>query len=371
MYLCYKPFVYTVDNQGTKKTVNRYGISSIDTPFNICTKTGYQFDGWKVTSNNTVGGKNWMNGKVFTSAQLNDYVRNGKFYTSLFGDTTFTASFSPLSYTVTFNANGGSVSTSSKSVSYGSKYNTLPTPTNDGYSFSGWYTSPTGGTLVTADTVMNLTSNHALYARWSPITYTITFDKQGGTGGTSSITAQQNKPVPYADKPSKDGYVFKGYYTSANGSGTKIYDAAMIPQVNYTYSNAITVYAHWVDETPPTLVLKGLSEWTNQADVLTADASDTVSNLASITIYRINSDGSETQVASTTNCGVKSKKLTYSNTVFGITRYKAVAKDTAGNTATAYVTSYYDNVAPDGEVIKLDISGTRFDIEINVTDVTN
>ena len=45
------------------------------------------------------------------------------------------------SYTVTFNANGGSVSTASKAVTYTSTYGTLPTPTKTGYTFLGWYSS--------------------------------------------------------------------------------------------------------------------------------------------------------------------------------------------------------------------------------------
>ena len=67
---------------------------------------------------------------------------------------------------VTFNSNGGFCSTSSKTVTYGSTYGTLPTPTKSGYTFGGWYTSISGGTKVTASTKVNKTSNHTLYAHW-------------------------------------------------------------------------------------------------------------------------------------------------------------------------------------------------------------
>ena len=70
-------------------------------------------------------------------------------------------------YMVSFNANGGSCSTSSKTVTYGNAYGTLPTPTRSGYTFNGWYTAATGGTKVTSSTAVSATSNHTLYAHWT------------------------------------------------------------------------------------------------------------------------------------------------------------------------------------------------------------
>ena len=49
-------------------------------------------------------------------------------------------------YTVTFNANGGTVGTTSKEVTYDSTYGTLPEPTRSGYTFDGWYTKSVDGT---------------------------------------------------------------------------------------------------------------------------------------------------------------------------------------------------------------------------------
>ena len=67
---------------------------------------------------------------------------------------------------VTFNANGGKVSTSKKAVTVGSKYGSLPIATRSGYVFNGWYTAKSGGTKVTADSVVTTKSNQTLYARW-------------------------------------------------------------------------------------------------------------------------------------------------------------------------------------------------------------
>ena len=68
-------------------------------------------------------------------------------------------------YTVTFNANGGSVSEGSRQVTAGSTIGTLPTPTRSGYTFKGWYTSTTGGTQISASTTINGTVTY--YAQWT------------------------------------------------------------------------------------------------------------------------------------------------------------------------------------------------------------
>ena len=68
--------------------------------------------------------------------------------------------------TVTFNADGGVVSTTSKQVKRGETFGTLPTPTRTGCTFVGWYTSTSGGSKIVSTTVSNYTTDITLYARW-------------------------------------------------------------------------------------------------------------------------------------------------------------------------------------------------------------
>lgn len=76
--------------------------------------------------------------------------------------------------TVTFNANGGTCGTKSKSVSPGSAYGSLPTPTRSGYTFIGWWDNATTElTEYTSSKVVAKTANHTLYAHWAK-TYRIT-----------------------------------------------------------------------------------------------------------------------------------------------------------------------------------------------------
>jgi uncharacterized repeat protein (TIGR02543 family) len=78
--------------------------------------------------------------------------------------TTITYNKAP-EYTVTFNANGGSVSPASSTVNYGTAIGTLPIPTRTGYLFDGWYTEASGGTKITDTTVVIVDVTY--YAHWT------------------------------------------------------------------------------------------------------------------------------------------------------------------------------------------------------------
>lgn len=77
-------------------------------------------------------------------------------------------------------------------------------------------------------------------------TYTITLSKQGGSGGTSSVSVKRGDSMPYATAPTKSGYTFGGYYSSTNGTGTKYYDANMRSVRSWDKSSNTTLYAYWI-----------------------------------------------------------------------------------------------------------------------------
>lgn len=112
------------------------------------TRSGYTFYKWNTKSDGT--GSNYSYGDNYTpNASVTLYAR-------------WTAN----SYTLTYNANGGTVSPASKSVQYGSAYGTLPTPSRSGYNFDGWWTTADGGTQVSSATKMSA-ANTTIYAHWS------------------------------------------------------------------------------------------------------------------------------------------------------------------------------------------------------------
>lgn len=145
-------------------------------------RTGYTFSKWNTNSGGT--GTNYNAGASYTA---NSGV-------------TLYAQWTANTYTVTFNANGGSCSTSSKSVTYDSTYGTLPTPTRTGYTFNGWYTATSGGTKITSSTTVSITSAQTLYAQWTEHKLTVNYYSNYATYGTYqdlslSVSASTNVKV--------------------------------------------------------------------------------------------------------------------------------------------------------------------------------
>lgn len=152
---------------------------------------------------------------------------------------TCTVTPASVTYPVTFNANGGTVSTKSKNVTIGKTYGTLPTPTRTGYRFDDWYTQKTDGTKVTETTTVGTNPPTTLYAHWIAKKYTVTLDANGGTVSMASRTATYGSEYPALPAPTRTGYTFDGWYTQKTG-GTKVDD-------NTTVTTAAnhTLYAHW------------------------------------------------------------------------------------------------------------------------------
>ena len=81
-------------------------------------------------------------------------------------DQTVYAHWAANSYTVTFDATGGTVNTNSKTVIFGNAYGELPTPSRSGYTFAGWWTAVDSGEQVNAGSAVKTASGHVLYAHW-------------------------------------------------------------------------------------------------------------------------------------------------------------------------------------------------------------
>ena len=145
----------------------------------------------------------------------------------------------PQKYTVTLNANGGSVSSKSVTVTEKGTYPELPAPTREGYEFAGWYTAASGGKKVAKGDAIASNSNHTLYAYWNGKEHTITFDANGGT--VSQTSKKTALGAAYGELPTaeRDGYTFNGWFTAAVG-GKRISSDA-----KYSINGDQTLYAHW------------------------------------------------------------------------------------------------------------------------------
>lgn len=196
-----------------------------------CTRTGYTFLGWYTASS---GGT-----KISTTTVVTK-------------DITYYAQWSINSYTLTFNPNGGTVTPMSKDLEYNSAYGTLPTPTRASdaqytYTFAGWYTAATGGTQVTTTTKM-AAKDTTIYAHWTSNTrsYTVSYQTTYGTlNRTSQSVAYNSKGsciLTMPDNTAKFTYTFVGWYTAANGGGTKV--GSELTLETPTIKGTVTYYAY-------------------------------------------------------------------------------------------------------------------------------
>lgn len=99
----------------------------------------------------------------------------------------FVVSGSPVPVTVTFDPNGGSVSPTSRQCESGTAYGELPVPVFEGFVFTGWFTSRTGGSQVTADSTVP-SGDVTLYAHWvgsSAVDETVDLLATGGSASSS------------------------------------------------------------------------------------------------------------------------------------------------------------------------------------------
>jgi uncharacterized repeat protein (TIGR02543 family) len=144
-------------------------------------------------------------------------------------------------YPLTFNANGGKVTTTTKTVSYGFAYGTIPTPTRSKYAFDGWYTSKTAGTKVTSSAKVAIKKATTLYAHWLP-QYTVTLSVNGGKNlskAKSKLIVVKSKTYGTITTPTRSKYSFAGWYTKKSG-GTKVTKTS-----NLAKNANHTLYAHW------------------------------------------------------------------------------------------------------------------------------
>lgn len=211
-----------------------------------------------------------------------------------------------------------------------------------------------------------------IYADWEPNRYKLTFDKQGGTSGTDSVEVVYDSLLPYAQSPVRTGYSFKGYFTKTGGKGTMYYNEYMASDVIWKNTKDLTVYAHWVDETPPQVGLEVSSDiWTNSVITLTVTGKDSGSGLSSVVLYRVDDKGNSTEVSSKKSLNGTTSQVTfnYNNPTEGVIRYRAVATDMAGLVSEVYRIVYYDKTPPSGRVISYTINKSGMIFNIDVTDV--
>ena len=254
--------VYTFGS-GDGQLTATYTYNNVELP--VPTKTGYTFDGWYTLSS---GGT-----KVNTP-----YMPAS--------DITLYAHWIANEYTITFNpGDKGTVSPTSKKVTYDQPYGELPTPVREGYTFVGWFNS--SDIKVENTTIVKITGDETLTAKWLGAEYTVTFNPDGGEVTPTSKKVQNEGKYGELPTPTKTGYTFNGWY---NAAGTKIESTTT---VNLTTDETLTARWNAVKSTLTVNPNGGTWEGSSETQTFTQDYNTTknIPNPTSPKGYTVKFDG--------------------------------------------------------------------------------
>ena len=161
-------------------------------------------------------------------------------------------------YTISYNANGGSGAPAAQTKTHDVTLKlSTQQPTRDGYTFLGWATS-SSATSAQYQPGGSYTSNAnvTLYAVWqknAPVTYTISYNANGGSGAPAAQTKTHDVALKLStQQPTRDGYTFLGWATSSSATS-----AQYQPGGSYTSNANVTLYAVWQmkDTNAPTITV--------------------------------------------------------------------------------------------------------------------
>ena len=197
-------------------------------------RTGYAFDGW------------------FTAAEGGEEIVNGSTVESL-STTELFAQWTANVYSVSFLANGAEGTMPNEPYAYDEAKALTPNVFAwSGHTFRGWGLSATDAepTYDDGQVVSNLTAvadaTVTLHALWSPNSYTIRFDRNGGQGSMSAQTMVYDTPATLSENAFTRGaegtFTFLGWATAADGA-VEFKDGALV--TNLVSEGSITLYAVW------------------------------------------------------------------------------------------------------------------------------
>ena len=211
------------------------------------TQTGYTFAGWYDAA---TGGSVFS----FTTRQIT-------------ANTTIYAQWTPIKYTVAYDANGGAGTTASGEFTYNTSNTLRANGFNyTGYAFQGWSTASGAGNTVNYDggQTLNAAQTNALrnspgtvtlYAVWKAVNFTVAYNNNGGSGTMGSSTFTYNTAGSIkANEFTRRGYAFIGWTTVSGGtaaaySSTGAAVSLTAAQTNTLYSSVssgtVNIYAVW------------------------------------------------------------------------------------------------------------------------------
>ena len=216
---------------GAPASQTKYYGTDLALTTSIPTRSGYTFKGWGTSSGST--SPSYQPGGKYTSNSSR----------TLYAIWEYNA---PKTYTITYNANGGTGAPASQTKTHNVTLNMRTAiPRRSGYTFLGWSTS-SSATTATYSAGDNFTTNAdtTLYAVWQKdavTTYTISYDANGGSGAPASQTKTHDVKLDLRTAiPRRSGYTFLGWSTSSTATTPTYYGGGI-----YTTNASAILYAVW------------------------------------------------------------------------------------------------------------------------------
>ena len=157
----------------------------------------------------------------------------------------------PVTYTISYNANGGSGAPSNQTKTHGTDLKLSGTkPTRSGYTFVNWNTKSDGsGTSYASGATYNTNANITLYAIWkanssggdTTTKYTVSYNANGGSGAPGNQVKTKGSNLKLSStKPTRSGFAFVNWNTKSDGTGK-----SYAPSATYSTDANLTLYAIW------------------------------------------------------------------------------------------------------------------------------
>ena len=331
LYAKWASLTYTIAYDGNKPAGASGSVSDVpeaqtkiyDTPLALDAGepalTGWTFGGWNTAANGS--GDDYAAGATLSTdlASTQDAV------------VTLYAKWTANTYTVNYSGNkpaGASGDVSGVPAAQTKTYDTALSlasgePALAGWTFEGWYTAADcsgvgyeAGATLTADLTSENNGSVTLYAKWTANPYTIAYNGNGATGGSTASTPAvydadvtlaangytREYTVSYEERGGNaltdtvSVYGKSGWNTAADYSGTNYNEEQTLSRPNFVTSGIVTLHAHW---TPTEIALETATRtgyifggWAVSADdaeakIKTYDGGQRITPTADMTLYAI------------------------------------------------------------------------------------
>ncbi len=248
-------------------------------------KTGYMVEGYYIDSglSTKISGPDG----ALVNETIAGWLDAGQWNNPSEDPITIYAKWTPISYSIAFNANGGAGSMGVVTVSYDEPVAVVNAFSYTGYAFTGkWLVGTPEGDEVESP-VQNLTTvdgaTVTLYAQWEPISYQIKFMDNDGTSNGTTVDVVYGEQKSH--NPERVGYTFSGYWAVGAVDGERISDP--VTNLATVEGTVVVLYAIWDANTYDITIIGGDGSTNGTATVVFGEDHITITEVPARSGYAI------------------------------------------------------------------------------------